>query len=164
MAFEPVDWRKLFAIDLPILELVLRASIMYLLVFVFVRISGRRSLGQLGMLDFIFVLMLAVAADRAMMGDQTSIGSGFVMVATLAGWNFLLNWAGYRIQPLQRLTTPAPIPIIENGKMNRRNMRREFLTEEELLANLREQGCDDPTSVKTAYIEGDGAISVIRAE
>lgn len=161
MAFDPVDWNKVFAIDLPLLEILARGTFMYLAVFTILRVTGRRSVGELAMLDFIFVLFLAIAADRAMMGDQTSIGSGFVLLLTLFFWNYLLNWLSYHVRPLERLVAPAPLPIVRNGQMIKRNMRKEFVTEEELHQNLREQGCDDIAAVKLAVVEGDGNISVI---
>jgi uncharacterized membrane protein YcaP (DUF421 family) len=82
MAFDPVDWTELLAVDAPLLELVVRGSAMYMVVFVFLCITSRRSIGELSLLDFIFVVMIAVGAQNAMLGDHSSIGSGFVLVLT----------------------------------------------------------------------------------
>ena len=134
---------------------------MYLAAFAILRATGRRSVGELAMLDFIVVHFLALAADRAMMGDQTSIGSGFVTLKTMFFWNNALNWLSYYIRPLERLVVPAPLPIVRNGQMIRRNMRKEFVTEEELQQDLREQGCENIADVRLAVVEGDGNISLI---
>lgn len=56
-----------------------------------------------------------------------------------------------------------PIEIVRNGEMLRRNMRREFVTEEELMNALRQQGLDSIDQVKRATIEGEGAITVVKA-
>ncbi|MNG27147.1 hypothetical protein D3C84_1122340 [compost metagenome] len=48
--------------------------------------------------------------------------------------------------------------------MLRRNMRREFITDEELSAKIRQEGIDDIARVKHMYLEGDGEISLIKQE
>ena len=56
MAFDPVNWRELFRVDIPLLEIFIRGTVMYLTVFAILRMSGRRLMGELAMVDFIFVL------------------------------------------------------------------------------------------------------------
>jgi uncharacterized membrane protein YcaP (DUF421 family) len=160
MAFDPVDWGTVFNIDLPVLEIFVRGSIMYLAVFTILRFSGRRLMGELAMVDFIFVLFLAIVADRAMMGNQSSIGSGITLLGTIVFWNYMLNWLAYRIPRLERLVAPPPLLIIQDGRLLYRNMRREFLTEDELRSNLRGQGYEDVLNIRRAFVEPDGNISV----
>jgi uncharacterized membrane protein YcaP (DUF421 family) len=164
MAFDPVDWHSVFAVDLPILEIVTRGTVMYLSVFTIVRLSGRRLMGELGMLDTIFVVLLAIAAFPAIVGDQRSIGSGIILVLTIVFWNYLLNWITFHYPRLERLVAPPPLLIIEDGKLIRRNMRHEFLTVEELMFNLRERGHHDVSSIRRAFVEPDGNISVVLNE
>jgi uncharacterized membrane protein YcaP (DUF421 family) len=161
MAFHSINWHDLFVFDVPILETVIRGSVMYLFTITIVRITGRRSVGQLGMLDFIFVLLLSIGAGNALVGEHTSIGSGLVLVLTLVAWNVGMNWLGYRFDTIDRFISPPPIQVIRNGELLRRNMRSEFLTENELMTSLREQGCEDYAAVKNAFLEGDGRISVV---
>lgn len=164
MAFDPIDWGALFGFDAPILELVIRGTVMYFLVLLFLRLTGRRAMGELSLLDFLFVLLIAVGTQNAVLGDQSSIGSGVVLVLTLVAWNFLLNYLVYRFPAIERYFSPPPLKIIENGNLLSRNMRRELITREELFAQLREQGVEDISQVKLAFIEGDGQISVISKE
>jgi uncharacterized membrane protein YcaP (DUF421 family) len=112
------------------------------------------------MMDLIFVLLIAEAAAHAM-GEYTSVADGIVMVATFMGWNYLINALSYRVPFIERLVSSPPLQVIKDGKLLRRNMRREFLTEEELMSHLREEGIGDVKEVKSAHIEGDGKISVI---
>jgi uncharacterized membrane protein YcaP (DUF421 family) len=161
MAFHPVNWHDIFVFDVPILETIVRGSIMYLFTITIIRITGRRAVGQIGMLDFIFVLLLSIGAGNALVGEHTSIGSGLVLVLTLVAWNVFMNWLGYRFALIDRFISPPPIQVIRNGELLRRNMRAEFLTENELMTSLREQGCEDFKAVKNAFLEGDGHISVV---
>ena len=75
-----------------------------------------------------------------------------------------MRWTGWATTFLwfERLTFPARLRLIEHGKMDRRNMRRELITVAELMAHLRESGIEEVADVKAAYMEGDGQISVVR--
>jgi uncharacterized membrane protein YcaP (DUF421 family) len=164
MSFSGTDWQEVFTTEYSIVELVVRATVLYFVVFLIMRFTLRRSAGELSMLDFIFVLLVANGAADAMTGGATSIPAGVVTVVTVVLWNFLLNSLGYYFPLIDRLIAPPPLLVIRDGKMVRNNMRREFLTKEELMAQLREQGVDDIARVKTAYLEGDGNISVVTFE
>jgi uncharacterized membrane protein YcaP (DUF421 family) len=63
---------------------------------------------------------------------------------------------------IERLVSAPPLQVIRDGKLLRRNMRRELLTEEELMSQLRQQGMDNLNEIKTAFVEGDGQISIIK--
>jgi Protein of unknown function (DUF421) len=65
---------------------------------------------------------------------------------------------------LRPLIHPPPLLLVQEGRLLRQNLRKEFITEEELMSQLREQGCEELSAVKKAYIEGDGRMSVIRVD
>src|SRR5689334_14678198 len=71
------------------------------------------------------------------------------------------DWLAYHFPTFRRLIHPPPLELIRDGKVNRRNMRSELITMEELKAQLREQGIEDLTRVRKACMEGDGRISVV---
>jgi uncharacterized membrane protein YcaP (DUF421 family) len=76
----------------------------------------------------------------------------------------VVDWAAYRSPRLSRLLEPTPLVLVDHGRMLRANMRREFLTPEELHSKLREKGVDDISQVKRAVLETDGEISVVRLD
>jgi uncharacterized membrane protein YcaP (DUF421 family) len=86
------------------------------------------------------------------------------LVATIFGWDYLLDWAGYRFPRIQRLLRPAPLLLVKDGRIVRRHLRRELITEAELMSQLRLQGVDDVTQVQKAYLEGDGLAVHERAQ
>jgi uncharacterized membrane protein YcaP (DUF421 family) len=108
--------------------------------------------------------MIADAAQNAMAGEYKSVTEGFVLVGTIVFWDYLLDYLSYRFPGFRHWITPSPLPLIQDGKMVRRNMRQELVTREELMEHLREQGIEDITDVKEACLEGDGQISVIKKE
>ncbi|HYN87826.1 MAG TPA: YetF domain-containing protein, partial [Ardenticatenaceae bacterium] len=86
---------------------------------------------------------------------------GVLLVATIIFWSHALNWLGFRFPRLQRLLRPPPLPLVKNGTLLYRNMRQELITKDELMSQVRREGLDDLADVETAYMEGDGRISVI---
>jgi uncharacterized membrane protein YcaP (DUF421 family) len=157
-----MDWKTIFLPDTPLLEIILRGSIMYLALFTMLRVVLKRQAGTLGMTDLLLITLIADAAQNGMAGEYNSISDGIVLVATIIFWNYLLDWLSFNFEWFGRLIEPPPLPLIKEGRMLRRNMRREFITEDEVLMQLREQGLDDVAKVKEAYIESDGRVSVIQ--
>jgi uncharacterized membrane protein YcaP (DUF421 family) len=157
-----MDWKSIFSPDTPIIEIILRGSLMYISLFVMLRVILKRQTGTLGMTDLLLITLLADAAQNAMAGEYTSITDGIALVATIIFWNFLFDWLSFKSEWFGRLIEPAPLPLIKNGRMLRKNMRREFITEDELMMQLREQGLEDVSKVKDAFIESDGRVSVIQ--
>jgi len=97
-------------------------------------------------------------------GGYETVAEGCVLVGTLIGWNYLLDWGSFRWKAVARLTEPAPLLLIDRGRVLARNLRREFLTREDLDAQLRLKGIDSPSEVRKAYMESDGKFSVIQCD
>lgn len=156
-----VDWGKVFLPNTPLLETVVRGSLTYIVLFVLLRSILKRVAGTVGTADLLMIVLIADAAQNALADDYTSITDGVVLVATIIFWNYALDWMGYKFPRFQRFFRPPPLPLIKHGQLLRRNMRRELITEDELLSQLRQQGIEQVADVKEAVMEGDGRISVI---
>lgn len=159
-----VDWARLFLPDTPLLEIVARGTAVYLGLFLLLRLVLKRQSGAVGITDLLVIVLIADAAQNAMAADYQSITDGLVLVGVIVFWSHALDWLGYHFPALNRLVHPPPLPLIRNGVMLRRNMRQELITEEELRTQLREQGVVEIGQVKIACMEGDGRISVVRAD
>jgi uncharacterized membrane protein YcaP (DUF421 family) len=159
-----VDWTAMWMPKIAIVELILRGTIMYLALFALFRVVVRRQMGSLSLTDLLLIVLIADAAQNALAGDYRSIPEGLVLCATMIGWNYLLDWLSYRSPTLRRWLEPPALPLIKEGRMQRRNMRSELVTEEELMSHLRQQGATDPKEVQSAFLEPDGTISVIKYE
>jgi uncharacterized membrane protein YcaP (DUF421 family) len=155
------DWEKAFIPTTSILEIVLRGSIMYLSIFFLLRFILRRQAGTVGITDLLVVVLIADAAQNGMASDYTSITEGLILVTTIVVWSYFLDWLGYRFPAVQNLLHPAPLLLVKNGRIYKRNLHKELITDEELMGQLREQGVDKLEKVKEAYMEQDGRISVI---
>lgn len=150
-----------FRFDVDPLALVLRGTLLYWFLFLVFRFVLRRDIGALGIADVLLLVLVADASQNAMAGSYTSVPEGVLLVATLIGWNLLLDWAGFRWEWARRLAEPAPLLLVRNGRLIARNLRREFITPDEVLGHLREHGVDDIRGVRAAYLESDGQFSVL---
>ena len=159
MALRQLDWPGIFTPETSPLELVLRGTVMYFVLLALFRLTPRRTIGSIGIMDLLLVVLIADAAGRAM-GDYHSIGDGVILAATLIGWTHALNWLTYAVPAIDRLVSPRALPVVRDGRLLRRNMRAELITEEGLLRQLRLEGVEELAEVKVAYVEGDGEISV----
>jgi uncharacterized membrane protein YcaP (DUF421 family) len=156
-----VDWGSMFIPTIHVGEIILRGTIIYLFLFFLLRVL-RREAGAIGISDLLVVVLIADAAQNAMASVYKSITEGIVLIATIVFWDYFLDWLGYRIPQVRRLLRPAAMLLIKDGQLQRRNMRHEMITEEEMMAQLREQGIETLGEVKKCYLEGDGHISVIK--
>lgn len=156
-----MDWSRVFVPSRSLPETLLRGSLFYLALVVLLRVALKRQLGQLGSADLLVLVLLGDASQNALAGGYTSIGDGLLLVAVLALWSFSLNWLGYRFRWIERLLSPERVPLVRDGRMLRRNMRKELITEDELFAEIRLQGVADLVEVEEARMESDGRISVI---
>lgn len=157
-----INWRELFVPNLSLVELFIRGSLVYLVLFGVLRSLPSRQLGSLAITDLLVVVLFAEAAQNAMARDYTSITEGAFLIGTVIFWSYALNWLGFRFPAVQQFLNPPPLLLIKQGDLLRRNMRRELITEDELMSQLRQQGIESIAEVKAAYMEADGSISVIK--
>lgn len=152
----------LFQIHVSVPELVLRGTLVYWLLFLIFRFILRRDVGAVGIADILLLVIVADAAQNAMSGGYDTFAEGAILVLTIVAWNWLLDFLSYHFAPVRRFASPERLTLVSRGVPRLRIMRREFITREELQEKLREQGIEDLSEVKVAYLEGDGQISVIR--
>jgi len=124
----------------------------------------RRDAGSVGLTDFLFVVLLGDASQNAMIGEGTSTADGLVLVGTLVFWNYGLDVLGYRFRAVERFMAPPRRCLVRDGRLLRRQMRREFITTEELMMKVREGGLEDLSRIKAIYLEGNGELSVIKRD
>jgi uncharacterized membrane protein YcaP (DUF421 family) len=159
-----VDWRGMFAPKNALLELFLRGTIMYLTIVVLLRVVVRRELGGISMTDMLVIVLIAEVAGNGISDNFQSVIESTVLVGTVLFWSTIVEWLQSRYPVFERLLRHPKLKLIENGRMLHRNMRREFVTADELTAQLREEGLEDCRDVKAAYMEADGQISIIRRD
>jgi len=159
-----MDWAWLVDFKVPAWELILRGSAMYWALFLIFRLVLRRDVGAVGVADVLFVVLVADASQNAMTGGYTSVAEGAVLVATLIGWNLLLDWMAFRFAWAHRLVEPRPLLLIRRGRVQHKHLRAEMITLAELRGQLRQHGVESFDEVKSAWFESDGQFSVIKRD
>jgi len=109
-----IDWNTIFSPDVPLLEIVLRGSVMYISLFILLRVILKRQTGSLGMTDLLLITLLADASQNAMAGEYTSIIDGIVLVATIIFWNYAFDWLSFKFEWFSRLIEPTPLLLVKD--------------------------------------------------
>lgn len=155
------DWDTILLPGTPLPELVLRGTVTFLALMTLLRVVGQREAGSLGLTDLLVVVLIAQAAGPGMLGGADTIADGIVVIVTMLTWSVALDALSYRWPTFARLVKARARLLISDGHLDRRVMRREFMTHEEVISQLRLHGISDISAVHRAYLEPNGMISVI---
>ncbi len=154
--------QDLFHMSVPAWNLVLRAVTVFLSLVFMLRIAGKRQVAQLGMGDFVALMLISNAVQNSMNGGDNSLVGGLIIAAVLIALSFLLQFATFRSKRVERIVQGGPTLLIHRGSIVEANLKRELLSIRELHAMLRRQGVHSMDEVAEAVLESDGYISLVR--
>lgn len=160
--FNAVDWQGIFTLDTPLLEIFIRGTIVYWVLFLLLRFVLKRQAGSIGLSDLLVIVLIADASQNAMADDYKSLPDGIALVCTLVFWNYIIEWLGYNFERFEKFLHPNPLPLIQNGRIIKKHMAQELITRDELMTHLRQEGVEKISEVKKACLEGDGKISIVK--
>ncbi|MEI6101138.1 MAG: YetF domain-containing protein [Eubacteriales bacterium] len=146
------------------LNIIFSSVIVYIFIIIAIRITGKKELSQLSVIDLVFILLISNSVQNAMVGPDTSLLGGLVAAAALFAVNFVLKDLIYRFPGLGKLLQGQPIMLVYNGKLNADNMKRARLSMAELEEAIREHGVSGVSDVNLAVLEVDGNISVLSSD
>jgi uncharacterized membrane protein YcaP (DUF421 family) len=141
----------------------LRASFVYLFLLLVVRLLGKREIGNTSAFDLIVALILGEVVDEIIYGDVTIL-QGVVAIVVTAIWHVANSWASFKSKLIDKITGAPPTVLVKNGQIQRKNLAKERLNEDELLSELRLMGIDEVKEVKQATLEPNGKVSVLQEE
>jgi len=141
----------------------LRASFVYAFLLIVVRLLGKREIGNTSAFDLIVALILGEVVDEIIYGDVTIL-QGVIAIVVVAIWHLVNSWASFKSEIIDKITGAPPTVMVKNGQIQRKNLAKERLNEEELFSELRLMGVEDVKEVKQATLEPNGKISVIQEE
>src|SRR6187549_955734 len=116
MGLATIDWRAMFVPSGNLLELIVRASLMYLLILAGFRVF-RRDAGSLAVSDLLVVVLIADAAQNGMAGEYRTVTEGVIVVGTIFAWDYLLDWLSYRSRVVYGWLHPPSLLLIRNGQI-----------------------------------------------
>ena len=151
----------MFDMGTPAWAIVMRSVLVFLAVFVGLRLAGKREVGQMTVFDLVVILLIANAVQNAMVGADFSVQGGIVAAATLLLLDRTMALTRLHGGRWGRLIEGTPSVLVEDGQLIEPHLRREKLERQELEMVMREHGIDSLENVKLAVLETDGAISIV---
>lgn len=141
---------------------VLRALSIYVMLWLLLRIGGRRTLGDLTNFDFVILLVIGDAAQQALVGDDYSVSNATIVIGSLVLIDVLLSLVKRTSARAEVFLDGRPLIVVDDGEPLRDVLRKARIGEEDILAAARErQGLERMDQIKWAILECTGAITII---
>jgi uncharacterized membrane protein YcaP (DUF421 family) len=144
------------------MDIVLRGIVVFVFLFVLVRVMGRRELSSLEPFDLILLIILGDAVQQGLTQDDYSLTGAMLAVGTIAILQIATSWLNFRVPRLRPILDGEPIVIVQDGKPIERNLKRERLTGDDLAEAARREGIATLDDVAWAVMETSGSISFIK--
>ena len=151
----------MFNLSVGIPELIIRAVVVYVFLFVLLRFVGKKHVGELAPFDLLVLLILSETVSNSLSGGDDSLAAGLISAATLMGFAQLVGFVTWRSKKAERFLEGVPTVLVRHGSRIKTAMMREQVTVTELLEALRRNGHSNIADVQTAVLENDGQISFI---
>ena len=144
-----------------LIDVFVRTAIVYTFLVVAIRLSGKREIGQMSVLELIVILVISDAVQNSMVGENTSLWGGLVAVITLFVADNLLKFAARRSQRLQKTLEGEPRLLVRDGRILTKALDEEGVDVDDVRAAARGAGIARLDNVRLAVLETDGSISII---
>ena len=144
------------------MDSVLKALLVYIVLWLLIRLSGRRTLAELSTFDFILFLIIGGATQRALIGQDYSLTNAFVVIATLIVVDILVGLVERDSRLFSKIIKGVPTILVDDGHLLTGRMRRARVTSDEILERARTlHGLEKLEQIKYAILEASGEISII---
>ena len=146
--------------DIGVVELIVRATVVYFALFLLLRFIGKKHVGQMSPFDLVVLLIISETVDDSLIGDDKSLTGGLISAATLIVLVSIVGYLTWRNRTAERWVEGRPKILVRHGHVLNEVLDDQRVTRSELMEALRHQGCTAVTEVRFAILENDGAISV----
>ena len=144
------------------MDLVLRATVLFAVVYLMLRLLGKRELGQMTPFEFILLVVMGDLIQQGVTQTDFSITASVLAIGTFAFWGVVLSWISYLFPPAERVLDGDARVLIRDGELLMENLRRDRLTRKEIESEMRLAGIATMREVAWALLETNGKISFIR--
>jgi uncharacterized membrane protein YcaP (DUF421 family) len=143
------------------MDIVFRATIIFLFILVLMRMLGRRELSSLEPFDLIILVVIGDLVQQGVTQNDFSVTGAILAVGTIGVLTVVVSWLSWRFAVLRPVLDGRPVVLLEDGKPIEGNLRRERITVEELASQARTQQIDSLDKIKWAVLETNGRVSFI---
>jgi len=144
------------------MDIVLRATVIFVALYVLVRLMGKRELGQMTPFELIVLVVIGDLIQQGVTQNDFSLTGAIIAVSTIAFWALVMSWASYLWPSAERLLEGEPRVILRDGELLTDNLRRSRLTRSEIESEMRLAGISRMSDVAWAILEPRGKISFIQ--
>ncbi|RYY28950.1 MAG: DUF421 domain-containing protein [Chitinophagaceae bacterium] len=148
------SWEALF-------HVAICSTISYIVLFIFIRISGKRSLSKLNAFDFVVTVTLGSTLS-AMILKQVPLAEGCVALIIIISLQYLLAWLAMRSKTGEKIINSEPVLLFYDGQFLRDAMKKEVITEGEIYAEMRANRLEQISDVRAVVLELNGEITVVK--
>lgn len=152
----------MFDMSMSVGEHIVRGVLVYVFLFVLLRLVGKKHVGELAPFDLLVLLILSETVQNSLVGDDTSLIGGLISAATLVILAYGISILTFSSKRLERAIEGTPKILVRHGHRRAAELQRQRITKAELLEALRNHGCANITDVRVAILENDGTITVIK--
>ena len=146
-------------LELPWWEFIVRGAVVFCMLLLMVRISGRRTVGQFTPFDLLIVMLLSEAVSGSLTGGDESLAGGLVIAATLVALNMSAAYLSSRSQKMSDLLDGSPVLLGRDGEIFDKVLKKTRLSDSEVNEALRENDCT-LEEMACMFLEADGTITV----
>jgi uncharacterized membrane protein YcaP (DUF421 family) len=154
-------YQDLFILGVPLAEKLIRTLCVYTFLLVGLRLAGKRELGQLNPFDLVVLLLLSNTVQNAIIGNDNSLAGGVLGASALLVINWIVVRYLYTHPRVARWLEGDADVLIEKGKLHGARLKRELITQAELVAAARRQGIEGLHQVETCRLEVGGALTFV---
>jgi uncharacterized membrane protein YcaP (DUF421 family) len=144
------------------MDIVARAAVAFLFIFFLTRVVGRRELNTLEPFDLILLIVMGDIVQQGVTQNDFSVTGLVLAGSTIAAMTVFFSYASFKLPFLRPILAGEPVILAEDGKAIERNLRRQRITLEELVAEARMQQIASLDEVKWAVLETSGKVSFIK--
>ena len=146
------------------MDSVIKAAIVFFALWAILRISGRRTLGEMTAFDFVLFMIIGGSTQRAITGQDYSLTNALLLVATFVTLDIALSVFELRSPFLRRILNAMPMILVENGYLMTERMKRARVTQDNILESARRlHGLERIDQIKFAILEATGEITIVPA-
>ncbi|MEA1072657.1 DUF421 domain-containing protein [Sphingomonas sp. LY160] len=146
------------------MDIVLRATVIFFILFVLLRVLGKRQLGQMTPFEFVALVVLGDFVQQAVTHNDFSITAATLAVATFSFWSLALGWISYRSKRMRRVLEGEPRVLIHQGEFIEKVLERDKITRDEVLSEMRLAGIAHLAEVEWGILEPSGKISFLKRD
>ena len=146
------------------MDIVIRAAVVYVFVYLVLRGLGKRELGELSAFELVLLFIVGDLVQQSITQDDKSITAAVLAISTISVFIVVQSYLVFRFRPAQSVLEGEPVVVVHHGEIIRPVLRRQRMTEDEIHQSARSEGIADLDEVELAILETDGKLSFITSD